>query len=141
MKMLLCPCTSATINIHKFSQARILSVIRCLLRFYLRCRASLMRSKIKSSPKSDVLERILVRMLVNDFIIQNENLRSACRFHKGDSRLKEQRIRSNFRANERRESLLTIPNAAESQEYLIPRFYEAFILDRALPSTSKRKSL
>ena len=31
-------------------------------------------------------------------------------------------MRSNFRANERRGSSLTIPNAAESQEYLIPRF-------------------
>ena len=33
-------------------------------------------------------------------------------------------MRSNFRANERRGSSLTIPNAAESQEHLIPRFRE-----------------
>ena len=33
-------------------------------------------------------------------------------------------MRSNFRANERRGSSLTIPNAAESQEYLIPRLVE-----------------
>ena len=34
------------------------------------------------------------------------------------------KIRSNLRANERRGSSLTIPNAAESQEYLIPRLVE-----------------
>ena len=33
-------------------------------------------------------------------------------------------MRSNFRANERRGSSLTIPNAAESQGHLIPRFEE-----------------
>ena len=31
-------------------------------------------------------------------------------------------MRSNFRANERRGSSPTIPNAAESQEHLMPRF-------------------
>ena len=39
-------------------------------------------------------------------------------------------MRSNFRANERRGSSLTIPNAAESQEHLIPRLREEFLKDR-----------
>ena len=39
-------------------------------------------------------------------------------------------MRSNFRANERRGSSLTIPNAAESQEHLIPRLKEEFLKDR-----------
>ena len=39
-------------------------------------------------------------------------------------------MRSNFRANERRGSSLTIPNAAESQEHLIPRFREEVEKDR-----------
>ena len=39
-------------------------------------------------------------------------------------------MRSNFRANERRGSSLTIPNAAESQEHLMPRLREEFLRDR-----------
>ena len=46
-------------------------------------------------------------------------------------------MRSNFRANERRGSSLTIPNAAESQEHLIPRLREEFLKDRFARNPNK----
>ena len=46
-------------------------------------------------------------------------------------------MRSNFRANERRGSSLTIPNAAESQEHLIPRLKEEFSKDRFARNPNK----
>ena len=48
-------------------------------------------------------------------------------------------MRSNFRANERRGSSLTIPNAAESQEHLIPRLGDEDF-EGSLRSKSELKS-
>ena len=69
----------------------------------------------KSLPKSNELLRIFVRIFVWDYLPNKKSLTKILT-----------KLRSNFRANERRGSLLTFPNAAESQEHLTPCLREEF---------------